>query len=216
MVGSSPSPRRAWIEIVRQPQQCGGHPGSPSPRRAWIEIWPDGHGSTKTARVALPTEGVDRNNINAGSPAQKGESPSPRRAWIEIVRWPGVGSWSRVALPTEGVDRNKTDPHDVDAWYESPSPRRAWIEMIPPRLRSPTFWPSPSPRRAWIEIGGQVAAYRLGWSPSPRRAWIEIRTAPAKSLQRQVALPTEGVDRNIVYDSENTGQQRRPPHGGRG
>ena len=56
---------------------------SPSPRRAWIEIhccftplsW---------IPVALPTEGVDRNKVKDGTVIVTRRSPSPRRAWIEI------------------------------------------------------------------------------------------------------------------------------------
>ncbi len=75
----SPSPRRAWIEIV----MCRLYrvrEESPSPRRAWIEI-------------PLSTRG--------GVPLL---SPSPRRAWIEMVSRGVDNHITNVALPTEGVD----------------------------------------------------------------------------------------------------------------
>ena len=54
---SSPSPRRAWIEIkkygIPQPRIS-----SPSPRRAWIEMLM-GLCLRFNRCVALPTEGVD-------------------------------------------------------------------------------------------------------------------------------------------------------------
>ena len=56
--GLSPSPWRAWIEI--NSLTSGGFPNStsPSPWRAWIEIR-DGRASRAVIQVALPVEGVD-------------------------------------------------------------------------------------------------------------------------------------------------------------
>ena len=56
---SSPSPRRAWIEITALTVRHGRR-ASPSPRRAWIEM--------SILNISLC--------VNS--------SPSPRRAWIEI------------------------------------------------------------------------------------------------------------------------------------
>ena len=60
---------------------------SPSTRRAWIEIRKKRmrrHGSS----VALHTEGVDRNaKVLAGKQFEY-PSPSTRRAWIEMIRAP--------------------------------------------------------------------------------------------------------------------------------
>ena len=53
----SPSPRRAWIEIVIGRMFKAGMQ-SPSPRRAWIEIV-IGRMFKAGMQVALPTEGVD-------------------------------------------------------------------------------------------------------------------------------------------------------------
>ena len=78
---------------------------SPSPRRAWIEI-PARRGRKNAPRVALPTEGVDRNHRNGTTVTRQNRSPSPRRAWIEIALKRGKRKSSTVALPTEGVDRN--------------------------------------------------------------------------------------------------------------
>ena len=58
---TSPSPRRAWIEMLILVKINKVDLMSPSPRRAWIEI----------------VGNVD--GINCGVP-----SPSPRRAWIEM------------------------------------------------------------------------------------------------------------------------------------
>ena len=77
----SPSPRRAWIEIVPYEQWDNGSLKSPSPRRAWIEIY----------IVILTVMSFIL-------------SPSPRRAWIEISFIGSFQHSSHVALPTEGVD----------------------------------------------------------------------------------------------------------------
>ena len=59
--------------------------------------------------VALPTEGVDRNMAVLGDQSHGTKSPSPRRAWIEISFYAIQKTDSEtVALPTEGVDRNCT------------------------------------------------------------------------------------------------------------
>ena len=80
---SSPSSRRAWIEIFAW-AGCSGSAGSPSSRRAWIEIvWKEQGG--RTLSVALLAEGVDRN-----------------LHWQEGRRNPDPD----VALLAEGVDRN--------------------------------------------------------------------------------------------------------------
>ena len=62
--GLSPSSRRAWIEMSYGDSQTG-QGKSPSSRRAWIEIQnPCCH--RRSWRVALLTEGVDRNVSVAG------------------------------------------------------------------------------------------------------------------------------------------------------
>ena len=102
---SSPSSRRAWIEINlwwRMPVRTM----SPSSRRAWIEIFRSARLSWISA-VALLAEGVDRNFFHPLRELLRNWSPSSRRAWIEIFcscsssRLPGY-----VALLAEGVDRN--------------------------------------------------------------------------------------------------------------
>ncbi len=57
MSHTSPSPRRAWIEIFAGSNQCACT-SSPSPRRAWIEMVCKGD-EGRFWMVALPTEGVD-------------------------------------------------------------------------------------------------------------------------------------------------------------
>ena len=54
----SPSPRRAWIEMLLQSLGGDTAKASPSPRRAWIEINYYRLESVVPI-VALPTEGVD-------------------------------------------------------------------------------------------------------------------------------------------------------------
>ena len=79
---------------------------SPSSRRAWIEISPLAIASARMA-VALLAEGVDRNPQAVFLPAAHPVSPSSRRAWIEI--FVGVvqqAAKGQVALLAEGVDRN--------------------------------------------------------------------------------------------------------------
>ena len=70
----------------------------------------DRNSSTSTligsSKVALLTEGVDRNSAIRLIVSCLGMSPSSRRAWIEMM-WNYLKSTSRhVALLTEGVDRN--------------------------------------------------------------------------------------------------------------
>ena len=103
---------------------------SPSTRRAWIEIPGWQHCRLQNA-VALHPEGVDRNSKPckptrtndqrspstrrawieiqlAAAPTSYSRSPSTRRAWIEI--WMMLLTWLSILL--------------------SPSTRRAWIEMF--------------------------------------------------------------------------------------
>ena len=58
MLEASPSPRRAWIEIVVLIDEARTVWPSPSPRRAWIEIV-IALVAFGVVFVALPTEGVD-------------------------------------------------------------------------------------------------------------------------------------------------------------
>ena len=57
-------------------------------------------------RVALRTEGVDRNVTSGLWVWPVIRSPSVRRAWIEITSLSKNGLLAVVALRTEGVDRN--------------------------------------------------------------------------------------------------------------
>ena len=81
---SSPSSRRAWIEISTITAGCTNMT-SPSSRRAWIEIFLDLSIRVRAARVALLAEGVDRNASIDERNHFSGLSPSSRRAWIEIM-----------------------------------------------------------------------------------------------------------------------------------
>ncbi len=79
---------------------------SPSSRRAWIEICIRST-SAEGRHVALLAEGVDRNSNCASEAYPAGlRSPSSRRAWIEIPSRPRSPRRCGVALLAEGVDRN--------------------------------------------------------------------------------------------------------------
>ena len=56
---------------------------SPSSRRAWIEILWQKNSLTRET-VALLAEGVDRNSTSYSAARGALKSPSSRRAWIEI------------------------------------------------------------------------------------------------------------------------------------
>ena len=102
---SSPSSRRAWIEILRWRSRQNVKP-SPSSRRAWIEM----QSMKQTPRwcgVALLAEGVDRNVLHDAN------------SLTEVI----------VALLAEGVDRNTGQVHYSLSLHPSPSSRRAWIEI---------------------------------------------------------------------------------------
>ena len=79
---SSPSSRRAWVEIF-SPPPADRLDGSPSSRRAWVEI----------TRRPFP-------------PMIWTPSPSSRRAWVEIGRRSRCWLRCSVALLAEGVGRN--------------------------------------------------------------------------------------------------------------
>ena len=79
---TSPSSRRAWIEIPFRTSRGRSTKRSPSSRRAWIEI--------KSSMLVWPLAW----------------SPSSRRAWIEILQDMDSGLLVWVALLAEGVDRN--------------------------------------------------------------------------------------------------------------
>ena len=89
---TSPSSRRAWIEISLV--GClPAPPTSPSSRRAWIEIAQEFVYET-SGDVALLAEGVDRNRETATAKPTEAGSPSSRRAWIEISFLGSSGSFS--------------------------------------------------------------------------------------------------------------------------
>ena len=125
---TSPSSRRAWIEIGSQagrlPDWCVallaegvdrnltfGHGITPFRMVALLAEGVDrnltfGHGITPFRMVALLAEGVDRNLLLGIISGRLEMSPSSRRAWIEIAALSPSGRPQRVALLAEGVDRN--------------------------------------------------------------------------------------------------------------
>ena len=124
---------------------------SPSSRRAWVEIrcrpW-----RTRLYKVALLAEGVGRNRITRRWTPQWKPSPSSRRAWVEISQISAPRRNTQVALLAEGVGRNhllllartstwvallaegvgRNCPISRAAFWVcwSPSSRRAWVEII--------------------------------------------------------------------------------------
>ena len=61
---------------------------------------------SKTRKVALRKESVDRNITRGQLPAAKPPSLSARRAWIEIIDYIVDYANDAVALRKESVDRN--------------------------------------------------------------------------------------------------------------
>ena len=126
------------------------------------------------ARVALPTEGVDRNHHNT---AQLTICPVALPTEGVDRNFTVRPSWARayVALPTEGVDRNLYLIKILILHLESPSPRRAWIEI------------------AWLPVLFLWASVALPTEGVDRNIPILLR-----AYITIVALPTEGVDRNGI------------------
>ena len=124
---TSPSSRRAWIEIGGRIRSARRRT-SPSSRRAWIEIDPS-PATMVASLVALLAEGVDRNRYSeryqAGQDvALLAEGVDRNSAYRSQWSWhPGV------ALLAEGVDRNYRRPVRENDRDRSPSSRRAWIEI---------------------------------------------------------------------------------------
>ena len=79
---------------------------SPSSRRAWVEI---GRGRSPSASqpVALLAEGVGRNIQATDIIIHQIPSPSSRRAWVEIATEAELLAGQLVALLAEGVGRNR-------------------------------------------------------------------------------------------------------------
>ena len=170
-------------------------------------------------RVALRTEGVDRNLDIEIDRLVALVSPSARRAWIEIPS--GIAGYT--------------------ARTGSPSARRAWIEIT--EICPPCCWTdmSPSARRAWIEIAYQANSTAPDGVVALRTEGVDRNFARrcCSGGQGPVALRTEGVDRNGIggriagaataspsarrawieiyrFFRRRYRVQGRPPHGGRG
>ena len=108
-LSTSPSSRRAWIEIGKAGRNLS---------RAAVALLAEGVDRNHTVclwrcfrGVALLAEGVDRNIATTFAAPDNGKSPSSRRAWIEM--------FLDGFLPAPPV---------------SPSSRRAWIEIRFPVL----------------------------------------------------------------------------------
>ena len=94
-VFSSPSSRRAWIEIRNR------RPRNQPPAVALLAEGVDRNHeyllqSGADGVVALLAEGVDRNSISAGIASTRLLSPSSRRAWIEMDQvWDDLDNFLR-------------------------------------------------------------------------------------------------------------------------
>ena len=187
---------------------------SPSSRRAWIEICRSmEHGPT--LGVALLAEGVDRNLLGFSSFSSSLVALLAEGVDRNQLFFDQLHDGLHVALLAEGVDRNEILVSASVTLLPSPSSRRAWIEIAsasymtrPPSVallaegvdRNSSVVggavgdrPSPSSRRAWIEITGRILPYCLRpGSPSSRRAWIEIRSFRALLCRMSPGRPPRG------------------------
>ena len=152
---TSPSSRRAWIEIVPQPRP------KQDPHVALLAEGVDRNSSATVMScnwlVALLAEGVDRNLVVRGIRTVCAESPSSRRAWIEIGQSPWSTQLREVALLAEGVDRNTKDELKV---YKKK------VALLAEGVD----------RNRVVSLKG----YLSHRSPSSRRAWIEIRNGKTR------------------------------------
>ena len=164
---TSPSSRRAWIEIGSQagrlPDWCVALLAEGVDRNLTF-----GHGITPFRMVALLAEGVDRNLLLGIISGRLEMSPSSRRAWIEIAALSPSGRPQRVALLAEGVDRNtmkevSTISKRVALLAEGVDRNLCFL------LRRLACIPSPSSQRAWIEIPSRLRNTALSWGRPPRR-----------------------------------------------
>ena len=74
---------------------------SPSSRRAWIEICNSGANAGRDV-VALLAEGVDRNYAMLYTGLYFARSPSSRRAWIEMSPGQSLTRWQPGRPPRGG------------------------------------------------------------------------------------------------------------------
>ena len=99
------------------PSALGRNTGtSPSTRRAWIEIRATGSRRGK-ASVALHPEGVDRNQASGGKSVIEYVALHPEGVDRNFLFAPELTLFS-VALHPEGVDRNGFDILDQDVEYK--------------------------------------------------------------------------------------------------
>ena len=129
VLSSSPSSRRAWIEILV-------YIGPTIPGVvALLAEGVDRNSSCinlrhRRAAVALLAEGVDRNNISLKFSAEDRDvallAEGVDRNCAKQYRQP----CEQVALLAEGVDRNTATLAANPYVLASPSSRRAWIEML--------------------------------------------------------------------------------------
>ena len=85
---------------------------------------------TRSTKVALRKESVDRNFGVAIVVTSCVKSLSARRAWIEIKTSRQMNRPQHVALRKESVDRNFIWSHTAPYLDKSLSARRAWIEIF--------------------------------------------------------------------------------------
>ena len=165
----SPSPRRAWIEMLSSMLLITSFM-SPSPRRAWIEI--RGAGTRPLGLLCRPPHGG------------RGLKCSEEAVCLAHERRP----------PHGGRGLKCQSPRKAIALSRSPSPRRAWIEICRFGRSRMCLSSRPPHGGRGLKYNCFGGAFAGGSSPSPRRAWIEILPRIPPQRPCTVALPTEGVD----------------------
>ena len=124
-------------------------------------------------RVALLTEGVDRNYCDTLRSQKQGRSPSSRREWIEIALLPSARSITPSPSSRRAwieIVKNMEDTRDA----KSPSSRRAWIEISSGRIDSPLDHVALLTEGVDRNLAGDRRLCGRARSPSSRRAWIEM------------------------------------------
>ena len=207
------SARRAWIEMLLL-ALTSRKIGSLSARRAWIEIMDDFEPS-KTRKVALRKESVDRNPLDDVAHGGPIVSLSARRAWIEIP----AGCWRdarrAVALRKESVDRNLA-VWAVEHAYQVALRKESVDRNFCAKSLLQSMRVSLSARRAWIEIT-VVATLATLVTVALRKESVDRNGSLLHCLSiLHVALRKESVDRNFYYSDRDVDWVRRSPQGERG
>ena len=187
---------------------------SPSPRRAWIEMLGTAYGYGQT-HSRPPHGGRGLKSRIDKSEERRLLSPSPRRAWIEIAKLSPV-SGTMARRPPHGGRGLKFDRLGlVDISFGRPPHGGRGLKWKCMTKSNNSRGRPPHGGRGlkyFFKVvynflsrrpphGGRGLKFALppAWvystpSPSPRRAWIEIAEARERQELVDAALPTEGVD----------------------